>query len=125
MIDHLEEALPVIRAIKNLNIYDETTLLSLVEKIANISSRKREDTLFETSSPVVFGSLKLEGRKETYGFLRDVKGVDTFVSRDSVPLALWDAMCNGADVTYQIKTASETGKKSAVNVNLFIHKASK
>jgi len=125
MIDHLEEALPVIRAIKNLNIYDETTLLSLVEKIANISSRKREDTLFETYSPVVFGSLKLEGRKETYGFLRDVKGVDTFVSRDSVPLALWDAMCNGADVTYQIKTASETGKKSAVNVNLFIHKASK
>lgn len=125
MIDHLEEALPVIRAIKNLNIYDETTLLSLVEKIANISSRKREDTLFETSSPVVFGSLKLEGRKETYGFLRGVKGVDTFVSRDSVPLALWDAMCNGADVTYQIKTASETGKKSAVNVNLFIHKASK
>lgn len=125
MIDHLEEALPVIRAIKNLNIYDENILLSLVEKIASISSRKREDTLFETSSPVVFGSLKLEGRKETYGFLRDVKGVDTFISRDSVPLALWDAMCNGADVTYQVKTASETGKKSAANVNLFIHKGSK
>jgi tetratricopeptide (TPR) repeat protein/cold shock CspA family protein len=60
------------------------------------------------------GKLKSEGRQLSFGFLRDMNDVDTFVHRSEVEVDVWQHMISGEAVEYEILTDGE--KTRAFNV---------
>ncbi|GKX35342.1 MAG: hypothetical protein MnENMB40S_29600 [Rhizobiaceae bacterium MnEN-MB40S] len=107
MIDHLSKA---IRVIDSLALQPLPTNRELLESTAyfirNLTSgyvvkddedKTQFDVLRDRS-----GQMKEQGRTEKFGFLRDTFGVDTYVNRNMVSVTLWNDMCKGRTVRYDI-----------------------
>lgn len=61
------------------------------------------------------GRLREPGRTETFGFLRNRNGDDSFVSRAAVGERVWSRLCAGVSASYDVVIGPK-GKPQAINV---------
>jgi len=106
LVEHLQRAEAILTKIERSQRDIATTILA--EKIVKLIQPNANGTQM--------GKLKEKGRRPTYGFLVDFEGTELFVPKAVVPDEVWDAMCEGESVVYEI--VERNGKKQAANVRL-------
>ncbi|MBB3162236.1 tetratricopeptide repeat protein [Rhizobium laguerreae] len=107
MIGHLFSSLATIRKIERT--VDKAEASALADSISAL--------LPALDGQGSVGRLKENGRKPTFGFLADPFGTETYVARSAVGDVLWEAMCEGNPVRYQV-TRRADGKTQAENIVL-------
>ncbi len=106
MLLHLSRVTRVLDGLSRLPIADITMLESTNYFIQNLSPvyQGGDAQAEDEYAPICdqSGELKLQGRTQHFGFLRDAFGNDTYVQRNSVSATLWKDMCAGRTVRYDI-----------------------
>ncbi len=118
-VEHVSKVLPVLDHIRRsgaaIGSEDVDLLQQKIEDLrtAVLGSEDGESEISFRRT----GELKEKGRQENFGFLRAVDGQETFVHATDVDESLWELMCAGRAVTYDILVTPE-GKAKASNVML-------
>ncbi|PNG25800.1 hypothetical protein CR492_11870 [Methylocella silvestris] len=129
LVEHLQKALPVIESMQRYEQFCDLEMLDTLElTIRKLHPAFAVSALNEKCARDIYprrvGLMKVQGRKETFGFLRDEEGVDAFIARASVDESLWAEMCNGKYVEYSIDEHAD-GKAKATNARLWEFKLGK
>jgi tetratricopeptide (TPR) repeat protein len=125
MITHLNKAFRVIDALRRLPTSLDVDMDMLSSTTYFIRGLARDDraSFFDNAGDQPeplrdrSGELKVGGRTNSFGFLQDTFGVETYVARNSVSATLWDDMCAGLTVRYDIKS-NHAGRTWAEGVAL-------
>jgi len=121
MAIHLLKAVPFIEALRQSPYNDSDVILdSLVRAIHDLSSFRSNDlgeVLLSSGEIERFGYMRLEGRTDRFGFIRDTFSTDTYVSRQAVNDVLWRDMCDGHPVKFNL-VRDANGKTKAEKVVL-------
>jgi LuxR family transcriptional regulator, glucitol operon activator len=119
---HLRKSIRTFESIGKLVSGEELLVIdSILYSISNLSpSLKDENDSFLPEIPSLTrgrtGTLKQHGLKRDFGFLRDTFGVETYLARSTVSSNLWDDLCSGRTVQFDI---GNDGRKTwAENVSL-------
>ncbi|MCE9650981.1 MAG: hypothetical protein K8R18_15285 [Parvibaculum sp.] len=124
--EHLQKALRTIEALRRCSQGVDLELLDMLyQKISNLQPARgfvpppssSNAVKSSTSSQRSIGELRIEGRREGFGFLRDSDGKDTYVARASIGESLWSDICQGRRVEYDVFDDG-TGKTHAMNLML-------
>ena len=122
LIEHLFKVEPVIDGLSRVGAQvDADRIESIVYSIKNLRpsqysiSQSQKDS--ELRHKGRYGSLKERGRTDRFGFLTDNSGTDTYVGRNAVSEVMWQDLCAGRSVTYDIQM-DRWGRASAVNLSL-------
>lgn len=126
LLDHLRKSLAVIEVTKRSPVHDQgevlTKLAAAIQELV-LTAYPAAVAMFQRGvgprrpEEANSGTLKERGRQETYGFVVDAWGQETFVSRAEVDAVVWADMCSGRAVTF-LKVADSSGRSRAKNVIL-------
>lgn len=104
LIGHLDDAASILQKIHRSQ--HDVEILPLLDKICSLTHRR--------SNGSTIGKLKEKGLQPTYGFLVDLEGGETFVSKHDTDDRVWRLMCEGGMVSYDVVERDD--KKRAANV---------
>ena len=124
-LDHLGKVFGLISELRRNPQYDDTCLLDELAQLLRTTESEVDparglpymSASGEHDQDVRIGYLKPEGRRDTFGFLRDQAGIETYLSRYMVEDLVWEALCAGRRASFSIAPARH-GHTAAVNLRL-------
>jgi Tfp pilus assembly protein PilF len=119
---HFLKAVPYLEALMQSRFTDNSELIeSAIRMIHDFATNARSgdlsEALLSSGESERFGYMKKEGRTDRFGFIRDTFRTDTYVARSSVGDVVWDDMCDGHPVKFNL-IRDENGKTRAEKVVL-------
>ena len=123
-LEHLRKALTIIASVRRAPAFVDHYMLDHLEESVReilltnpLKPNQIPIDLFERSTELKTGTLKVAGRRENFGFIVDAWKGETFVSRSEVDPHVWVDMCKGRAVTFATRV-DKIGRPVASNVTL-------